>query len=300
MSPFDSENPEAAKAVAAAFLGEKSAKVERALHALCDSWTDAPETLRKVAEYSLFAGGKRLRPALVLGAAEIVSGDDAAAMPAACALEMIHTYSLMHDDLPCMDDDDLRRGKPTAHKVFGEANAILAGDALLTMAFDAAAQSGSAAVVREIAQAAGVAGMVGGQVIDLESENKRLTLEQLRHVHAYKTGALIRASVRAGAMLGGANGETLAALTRFGEAIGLAFQIADDILDVVGVEATIGKRVGSDASKHKSTYPQLVGLDRARALAGEAVEEALASLAGFGPEADDFRALARFIIERDK
>ncbi|NLT59807.1 MAG: geranyl transferase, partial [Candidatus Hydrogenedentes bacterium] len=210
------------------------------------------------------------------------------------------TYSLMHDDLPSMDDDDLRRGKPTAHKAFGEANAILAGDALLTMAFDAAAESGSAAVVRELARAAGVAGMVGGQVIDLESENKQLTLEQLRRVHAYKTGALIRVSVRAGAILGGASDDALDALTRFGEAIGLAFQIADDILDVVGEEAALGKRTGSDANKHKSTYPQLVGLERARQLAGEAVGEAVAALAGFGPEADVFRALARFIIERDK
>ena len=167
MNPVTSPHPETANARATAFLTEKSAKVERALRAICDGWTDAPETLRRVIEYSLFAGGKRLRPALALGAAELVSGDDRPAMSAACALEMIHTYSLMHDDLPSMDDDDLRRGKPTAHKAFGEANAILAGDALLTMAFDAAAESGSAAVVRELARAAGVAGMVGGQVIDL-------------------------------------------------------------------------------------------------------------------------------------
>ncbi|MFO7974619.1 MAG: polyprenyl synthetase family protein [Candidatus Hydrogenedentota bacterium] len=247
----------------------------------------------------MFAGGKRLRPALALGASEIVSGSDDPAMPAACALEMIHTYSLMHDDLPAMDDDDLRRGKPTAHKAFGEANAILAGDALLTMAFDVVAQSGNTAVVGEIAQAAGVAGMVGGQVLDLESENKQLTLDALRHIHAYKTGALIRASVRVGAMLGGAPRESLDALTRFGESIGLAFQIADDILDVIGVEANMGKRVGSDANKKKSTYPQLLGLDQARALALEAVEEANAALVPFGPEAEVFRALAHFIIERD-
>jgi geranylgeranyl diphosphate synthase type II len=300
LSPVDSPNPEAAAAAATAFLSEKSASVEQALHAICERWTDAPPTLRAAMEYSLFAGGKRLRPALALGAAEIVSGSDEAAMPAACALEMIHTYSLMHDDLPCMDDDDLRRGKPTAHKAFGEANAILAGDALLTMAFDVAAQSGNLAVVGELAQAAGVAGMVGGQVLDLESENKELTLEELRHIHAYKTGALIRASVRVGALIGGATGEPLEALTRFGESIGLAFQIADDILDVVGSEAAIGKRVGSDAYKQKSTYPRLVGLERARVLAREAVDEAVAVLEPFGCEADVFRALARFIIERDK
>jgi len=300
LNPRANSNSKTVNAVAEAFLSEKSDRVERALRALCESWVDAPQTLRAVIEYSLFAGGKRLRPALALGAAELVSGDDRPAMPAACALEMIHTYSLMHDDLPSMDDDDLRRGKPTAHKVYGEANAILAGDALLTMAFDAAAESGSAAVVREIARAAGVAGMVGGQVIDLESENKQLTLEQLRRLHACKTGALIRASLRAGAMLGGASEDALAALTRFGEAIGLAFQIADDILDVVGEETALGKRVGSDANKHKSTYPQLLGLERARQLADETAGEAMAALAGFGPEADVFRALARFIVERDK
>ena len=300
MTSVDSQNPEIARAVANAFLTEKSATVERALREICESWTDAPQTLRSVIEYSLFAGGKRLRPALALGAAELVSGDDTVAIPAACALEMIHTYSLMHDDLPSMDDDDIRRGHPTAHKAFGEANAILGGDGLLTMAFDVAAQTGYAAVVREIAQAAGVAGMVGGQVLDLESENKQLTLDELRQIHAYKTGALIRVSVRVGAMLGGATSDTVDALTRFGEAIGLAFQIADDILDVVGLEANLGKPVGSDANKHKSTYPQLVGLEQARALAAEARDEALGALEPFGAKADVFRALAHFIVARDK
>ena len=300
MTSVDSQNPEIAKAVANAFLSEKSATVELALREICESWAAAPQTLRSVIEYSLFAGGKRLRPALALGAAELVSGDDAPAVPVACAVEMIHTYSLMHDDLPCMDDDDLRRGRPTAHKVFGEANAILAGDGLLTMAFDVAAQTGNAAVVRELAQASGVTGMAGGQVLDLESENKQIALDELRQIHAYKTGALIRVSVRVGGMLGGASEDDLAALTRFGEAIGLAFQITDDILDVVGLEANLGKRVGSDANKHKSTYPQLVGLEQARALAAEARDEALDALEPFGPRADVFRALAHFIIARDK
>ncbi len=281
------------------FLTEKAARTERALHEMVAGWEGVPASLLDPIEYSLFAGGKRLRPALALGAAEVVSGNDAPALPAACAIEMIHTYSLIHDDLPSMDDDDLRRGKPTSHKVYGEAIAILAGDALLTMAFDAAAQTESIRVVREIAQAAGVAGMVGGQVIDLDSEDRGVTLDQLRQLHAYKTGALIRVSLRVGAILGGAEEAELAALTEYGEHIGLAFQIADDILDVVGTQQALGKPVGSDEGNKKSTYPQLLGLDRSRELAEEAIQSAIAALVMFGPEADPFRALARFIIDRD-
>lgn len=269
------------------------------MHAYLDTWTGAPERLREAAAYSLFAGGKRLRPALVLGAAEIVSGDSAVALPAACAIEMIHTYSLIHDDLPAMDNDVLRRGRPTSHIQFGEALAILAGDALLTMAFDICAETGRADVVAELARAAGAAGMVGGQVIDLQSENQQLTLDELRRLHACKTGALIRVSVRMGAMLAGASSEALASLTAYGEHIGLAFQIADDILDVVGDTKTLGKTVGSDAAHHKSTYPALLGLDRSRELAREAVDGAIANLAAFGDDANTFRELARFIIERE-
>jgi geranylgeranyl diphosphate synthase type II len=281
------------------FLAEKAARTEDALRGYFAAWNGMPDTLREAMHYSLFAGGKRLRPGLVLGAAAIVAGDDAVAMPAACAIEMIHTYSLIHDDLPAMDDDDLRRGKPTSHKVYGEAIAILAGDALLTMAFDVAAQSGSPRIVSEIARAAGAEGMVGGQVIDLLSENKQLTLDELRRLHACKTGALIRASVRCGAILGGANDAQLDALTRYGEHIGLAFQIADDILDVVGTTEALGKQVGSDEANQKSTYPALLGLDRARELANEAVAASLEALAPFGEEADTFRALARYIVERE-
>lgn len=305
-----------------AFLSEKAAKTEQALRMYLGRLDDVPETLLEAMTYSLMAGGKRLRPALALGAAELVSGDDAIAMPAACALEMIHTYSLIHDDLPAMDDDDLRRGKPTSHKVYGEAIAILAGDALLTLAFDVAAETSNVHVIREIARAAGAAGMVGGQVLDLESERKRLSLDGLKRLHACKTGALIRAAVRCGAMLAeeAALQETLNreafsveaflgpvaqmddrldALTRYGEHIGLAFQIADDILNVVGTEEALGKAVGSDAVHEKSTYPALAGLDGARRLADEAVAAALEALAPFGPEADMFRALARYIIERE-
>jgi len=282
------------------FLTQKAEKTEAALKKRMGQWINAPATLLDAMRYSLFAGGKRLRPALVLGAAEMISGDDAVALPVACALEMIHTYSLIHDDLPVMDNDDLRRGRPTSHKVFGEASAILAGDALLTMAFDVAAECGDVRVVREIAQAAGVEGMVGGQQLDLEAEGKTLSLEAMRHVHAFKTGALIRVSVRAGAMLSGAGEKQLADLTQYGESLGLAFQIADDILDVTSDTETLGKPVGSDAANAKSTYPALLGLDRARSLAQEASADAVAALQEFGPEADTFRALARFVVERNK
>ena len=282
-----------------AFLAEKAAKTERAMKAYLDACDDVPDTLRQAISYSLFAEGKRLRPALVLGAADIIAGDDAVALPAACAIEMIHCYSLIHDDLPAMDDDDLRRGKPTLHKVYGEAVAILAGDALATAAFDIAAQTNDIRIIHEIAQAAGPAGMAGGQVIDLQSEGKQISLRQLRTLHTRKTGDLIRAAVRCGALLAGAGKAELAPLTCFGEHVGLAFQIADDILDVVGTEETLGKRVGSDAARAKCTYPSVVGLDRSRQLAHEAADSAIAALEPLGPEADSFRQLARFIVERD-
>jgi geranylgeranyl diphosphate synthase type II len=281
------------------FLKEKGAKTEAAMEQLFLAWADAPATMIEAMRYSLFAGGKRLRPALALGAAEVVSGDDAKAVPAACALEMIHTYSLIHDDLPSMDDDDLRRGKPTLHKVYGEAMAILAGDALLTMAFGVASESRNTQVVWEIAQASGVKGMAGGQVIDLESEGKKLGLEELQRIHACKTGALIRASVRVGAMLGGGDADALAAFTAYGEHLGLAFQIADDILDVVGTTESLGKPAGSDEANEKATYPAILGIDRARTLAQEAADDAVEALAHFGSEADTLRALARFVVERE-
>jgi geranylgeranyl diphosphate synthase type II len=250
--------------------------------------------------YSLFAGGKRLRPSLVLGAAELVCGEDAAALPAACAIEMIHTYSLIHDDLPAMDNDDFRRGKPALHRVYGEAAAILAGDALLTMAFDVAAQTGNTRVISEMARAAGAEGMAGGQCLDLESGDAALSFDQLRRIHACKTGALIRSSLRVGAMLAGASEPELEALTLYGEHLGLAFQIADDILDVVGQEGILGKPVGSDAANRRSTYPALLGIERARVLAEQAATAAAAALEPLGTRAETFRALARFVIERDR
>lgn len=282
------------------FLSDKAHKTEAALEEYAATWTNAPEALIAAMRYSLFAGGKRLRPALVLGAADIIRGDDAAALPAACALEMIHTYSLIHDDLPAMDNDDFRRGQPTSHKVYGEATAILAGDALLTMAFDVAAACGDLRVIRELARAAGAEGMVGGQQRDMEAEGQRLTLPELRRIHAQKTGALIRAAVRVGAMPAGADDAQLDALTRYAEHLGIAFQIADDILDITGDAGVLGKPIGSDVANDKATYPALLGLDGARTMANDAAAAAVDALASFGPEAGLFRALARFVVERRK
>ena len=283
-----------------AFLLEKAAKTEAALRTYISGWPGAPQGLLEAMSYSLFAGGKRLRPALALGAAEIVGGDDAVALPVACALEMIHTYSLIHDDLPAMDNDDLRRGRPTLHKAHGEATAILAGDTLLTLAFDMAAQSGNTEVIRELACASGPAGMAGGQYLDLQSEGKQIDLDTLRRIHLAKTGALIRASVRVGAILAGTAPVTLDALSRYGEALGLAFQITDDILDEVGNEVALGKPIGSDTNRQKSTYTSVVGIPRAQELAKKAAAAAVDALTDFGGEAEVFRELAHYVIHRDR
>ncbi len=282
------------------FLQEKAAKTDAALHACVDAWTDAPPGLREAMAYSLFAGGKRLRPALVLGATALCGGREEDALPAACAVEMLHTFSLVHDDLPCMDNDALRRGKPTCHVRFGEATALLAGDALVIMAFATAAKCGRADVVAELASAAGVQGMTGGQFLDMTEEGEPKDLDSLRRLHAMKTGALIRASVCMGARIAGCDAAALAALTAYGEHIGLAFQIVDDILDITGDEARLGKPVGSDQANEKVTYPALVGLEGARDMAREAIDHAIKALESFGPKADAFRALASFILERDR
>lgn len=281
------------------FLQAKAQRTEAALVTYVGAWEGVPPSLLEAVRYSLFAGGKRLRPALALGAAEVVSGDDSVALPVACALEMIHTYSLIHDDLPAMDDDDLRRGKPTCHKVYGEATAILAGDALLTMAFDTAAETGSTAIVRALAQAAGAGGMVGGQQMDLEGEGRQLDLVALQAIHRAKTGALIEVSLRCGALAAGGSAFQVEALSEYGRHLGLAFQITDDILDVVGAEAVIGKPVGSDESRDKSTYPALLGLEESRRLAEEAVASAMSALEVFGEEAENLRNLARFVADRE-
>ena len=257
-------------------------------------------------EYSLTAGGKRLRPILLMAAADAAGGRGEDYLTSACAVEMIHTYSLIHDDLPAMDDDDYRRGKLTNHKVYGAGLATLAGDALLTMAFELLArQQGVPAetmlrVVREISEAAGANGMVGGQALDLASEGKRIDMDTLRRMHMAKTGALFRASVRSGAILGGADEAQLAALTEYAEAFGLAFQITDDILDVTGDAAAIGKPVGSDERNHKSTYVTLTSLEGAKRLAREAADRAHEALAPLGGKAAFLGELAEYLVTRDR
>jgi geranylgeranyl diphosphate synthase, type II len=279
--------------------------VDQALERVLPAAGELPASLHGSMRYSVFAGGKRVRPVLMLAACETVGGELEQAMSAACAMEMIHTYSLIHDDLPAMDDDDFRRGNPTNHKVYGEATAILAGDALLTEAFIllSSENGGDPAarlrVIHEIANASGSRGMVGGQVVDMESEGKgEIDIATLSYIHTHKTGALIRASVRAGAILGGASAEHLDALTRYADAIGLAFQIADDILDVEGTTEELGKDAGSDQARGKATYPALVGLEASRARALELVQMALDALANFDDRAEPLRAIASYIVKR--
>lgn len=263
-------------------------------------------TLAKAMEYSLMAGGKRLRPVLLMAAADAVGKDGADFLTTGCAIEMIHTYSLIHDDLPAMDNDDYRRGKPTNHKVFGDGMAVLAGDALLTLAFEVmlrqqgAAPEALVAVVSEMSRAAGPYGMVGGQALDLEGEGVRLDMSVLRKIHMGKTGALFCAAIRSGAILAGAKEEEIAALTLYAERFGLAFQITDDILDVTGDEAAIGKPVGSDVRNEKATYVTLTSLEKAKKLAEDAVSEAVAALRIFGERAAFLRDLALFLLEREK
>ncbi|MGE4552979.1 MAG: polyprenyl synthetase family protein [Desulfovibrionaceae bacterium] len=293
-------------------LAERAAPVEAYL-AGCLRDRDFPANLLAAMEYSLLAGGKRLRPVLVLSFCTLNHGDAAAALPFAAALECIHTYSLIHDDLPAMDDDDLRRGRPSNHKQFGEAQAILAGDGLNTEAFtlacEACSKNGLPATdvlraVAALARAAGAAGMVGGQTIDMELTGaalagREVSLPQLRDMHARKTGALITAACVCGAILSGAGAEAEARARRYGRAVGVAFQIADDILDVVGDQAQLGKPVGSDEAKGKTTYPSLLGLESSRVMAREQADLALEHLAAHaGPEADFLRALARYIVDR--
>jgi len=298
------------------YLQEKKEIVDLALEKYFPSQPDSiegeviPASLHKAIRYSLFAGGKRIRPILSMAAFESVGGKGDTILPFSCALELIHTYSLIHDDLPALDNDNYRRGNPTCHKVFGEAIGILAGDALLTEAFrlmtnqviqEFSLRNGRLAldVIHQVAQAAGVFGMVGGQVVDIESEGKGVDFPTLQYIHTHKTGALILVSVRVGAMLGGANKETLKALTRFGEGIGLTFQIADDILNVEGKAALLGKNTGSDLSRKKATYPSLFGLEESKRRAKELVTSAVEAIRSFGSEAEPLREIAWFILSRE-
>ena len=264
------------------------------------------DKLAQAMQYSLMSGGKRLRPILLMAAADSINGSGEKFLTVASAIEMIHTYSLIHDDLPAMDNDDYRRGKLTNHKVFGEATAILAGDALLTLAFEVMTRQENISpeillkVVQEMSIAAGAAGMVGGQSIDLESEDKKISMSTLKKMHMAKTGALFKAAIRSGAILAGANSEQLDALTIYAEKFGLAFQITDDILDVIGDEKNLGKPVGSDEKNNKSTYVTLTSIETAKNLAQKAVDDAVDALKNFGAEADFLRELVKFLLGRNK
>lgn len=281
------------------YLQSRKAEVDQALENYFSLRNDWPPRLKEAILYSLKAGGKRIRPILAIAACEACGGTAKAAMPAALALEMIHTFSLIHDDLPAMDNDDLRRGLPTNHKVFGEGIAVLAGDGLLSEAFYLLAQAmNNLEVLRDIALATGPAGMVGGQVLDLEGEGVALNLERLEKIHRYKTGRLITVSVTSGAKIAGAKPAELEALKAYGERIGLAFQIADDILNIEGSKENMGKSIGSDQDNQKSTYPALLGLEVSKTKARELVEEAVSFLKPFGVKSEVLSAIANYIVLR--
>jgi geranylgeranyl diphosphate synthase type II len=286
------------------YLAERTELVNAALKDLLVREDEYPKSLHSAVHYSLFAGGKRLRPVLTLAAAEAVGGTIKDALNAACAIECIHTYSLIHDDLPALDNDDVRRGRPTCHKEFGEAMAILAGDALLTAAFELIGRTPSTRpedvlrVICEVARAAGSTGMIGGQVVDIESEGGSVPFPVLEYIHIHKTGEMIMAAVRCGGILGGGTERDLDRLTRYARAIGLAFQITDDILDVVGASVLMGKTAGADESRGKVTYPSHIGMDESKERAEELVGIGIEALAGFDESADPLREIARFVISR--
>ncbi len=289
------------------YLAERKARIDEALDRLLPGEESYPPEIFRAVRYSLFAGGKRLRPILCLAAAEAVGGKADAVMPAACALELIHTYSLIHDDLPAMDNDDYRRGRLTSHKVFGEGIAILAGDALLTEAFclltrrermPGISPERLLDVAAEAAEAAGFFGMVGGQALDIRSEGEAVDLENLQRIHRMKTGALLCVSLRTGTILAGGSPSELEALSDYGRQIGLAFQIADDILNVEGDQALLGKGTGSDAARGKVTFPALMGVAASRARAEELILRALGAIASFDERADPLRGIAGYILRR--
>jgi len=291
----------------AAYLRECSREVDRYLDYLLPPETQPPATIHRAMRYSVFAGGKRLRPALVLAAGTSLGGDQETLMHLGSAIEMIHTYSLIHDDLPALDNDDLRRGVPTSHKVFGEAIAILAGDSLMTRCYQLLADlprlsdSVRLAIVREIAHATGtIDGMIGGQVVDLESEGRNISPDVLDYIHRSKTGALLTVCTRCGGIAAGADPAQLAALTEYGSKVGLAFQIMDDILDRTGSSQSLGKTAGKDLQVRKATYPALHGLEASRHRARELVAQAIEDTRSLGEPAGPLRALARFVVDRSK
>ncbi len=288
------------------FLATRTKTVNTALDKFLPSDKTRPATIHRAMRYSLFAGGKRMRPALCLAAAAACGGREADALPLACAVECIHTYSLIHDDLPAMDNDDFRRGKPTNHKVFGEGIAVLAGDALLTQAFEIAAQAKGwpryphRDLILEIAKAAGSLQLVAGQVADLEGEGKKLSVAELKYIHERKTSALLCCSVRLGGMSANCTAAQLKALTDFGYHVGLAFQVIDDILDVTQTSEQLGKTAGKDTKSQKATYPAIVGLEKSRKIAEQLTAKAFAALKTFKGKAVALEALAEFLLKRDK
>jgi geranylgeranyl diphosphate synthase, type II len=288
-----------------AYLATRQKTIDRALDGFLPKESVPPVTIHRAMRYSLFAGGKRLRPILCLAAAEACEGKSAAALPLACAMECIHTYSLVHDDLPSMDNDDFRRGRATCHKVFGDGIAILAGDALLTIAFEIASRANSVRrysmtnFLREIASAAGSRKLIAGQVADLEAEGKKVSREELRYIHENKTAAMITTSVRLGAMSANANKKQLRAITKFGRALGLAFQVIDDILDVTQTTEKLGKSAGKDAAAQKATYPAIIGLEASRIEAKRLTASAQRALFGFGKRAEPLREIANYLLARE-
>ena len=287
------------------YLKKRQQTIETALDRYLPKATTKPATIHKAMRYSLFAGGKRLRPVLCLAAAEASGGKIGNALPLACAIECIHTYSLVHDDLPSMDDDDFRRGRRTCHKVFGEGIAVLAGDALLTSAFEIVARAqptrryDTAALLTEISVAAGSQKLIAGQVADLEAEGKKVTRAQLQYIHENKTAAILTTAVRLGAMSANANSKQLAAVTTFGRALGLAFQIVDDILDVTQTSEKLGKSAGKDIAAQKATYPAVIGIEKSRVEARTLTRRAHGALKVFGAKGEALRELASYLLERD-
>lgn len=288
-----------------AYLADRQKKTDRALDRFLPKENAKPATIHKAMRYSLFAGGKRLRPILCVAAAEACGGKIEAALPAACAVECIHTYSLIHDDLPSMDNDDLRRGRPTCHKAFGEGMAVLAGDALLTVAFEIIAQAEQTRryplrdALTELAIGAGSRKLIAGQVADLEAEGKTITRAELRYIHQNKTAALLTTGLRLGAMSANATARELSAITAFGQSLGLAFQVIDDILDVTQTSEKLGKSAGKDVAAKKATYPAVIGLEKSRAEAQRLTSEAHASLEMFGERGETLRALADHLLSRE-
>jgi len=288
------------------YLKERKSLVDAALEQYLPPAGEAPARVHEAMRYSTLDGGKRIRPILTLAACETVGGSVEIAMPTACAIELIHSFSLVHDDLPCMDNDDFRRGRPTAHRAFGEAMALLAGDALFALAFRLISLTPVEApanvvldVIRLIASAAGTRGMVGGQVMDLLAQGRAVELSEVEQIHRLKTGALLEASAVAGGMLGGGTEAQVGALSAYGRNVGLAFQIADDILDLRGDAAKLGKPVGSDLKLAKATYPSVIGIERSVELAARAVSDAIDAISGFDERAEPLRLVARFSVERE-